>query len=103
MIKDKFLANSKRKFKDTKNESKYLLSKDKDDFFLIFDNCPYPIFLIDKKGGIKDINSSAIKLLKYDKHEIKGKFFTDLLENNSKKLVNNEFYILSKKRKTKKN
>ncbi len=102
MIKDKFLANSKRKFKDTKNESKYLLSKDKDDFFLIFDNCPYPIFLIDKKGGIKDINSSAIKLLKYDKHEIKGKFFTDLLENNSKKLVNNEFYILSKKRKTKK-
>jgi len=101
MIKNKFLANSKRKIKDTKNKSKYLPLKDEKDFFLIFGNCPYPIFLTDKKGKIEDINSAAIKLLKYDKHEIKGKSFIELLENNSKKLVNNEFYILSEKRKTK--
>ncbi len=101
MIKDKFSVNLKQKFKDKKNKSKYLLSKDEKAFFLIFNNCPYPIFLIDKKGGIEDINSAAIKSLKYDKHEIKGKSFANLLENSSKKLFSDEFHIFSKKRKIK--
>jgi PAS domain S-box-containing protein len=101
MIKDRFLMNSKQKVKDTKNESKYSLLENMKFFFLIFDNSPYPIFLLDKKGIIEDINSAAIKLLKYDRNKIKGKFFTELLESDSKKLFNDEFHILSKKRKVK--
>jgi PAS domain S-box-containing protein len=101
MIKDRFLMNSKQKVKDTKNESKYSLLEDMKFFFLIFDNSPYPIFLLDKKGIIEDINSAAIELLKYDRNKIKGKFFTELLESDSKKLFNDEFHILSKKRKVK--
>ena len=98
MIKDKFLTNSKHKFKDTKKEVKYLLSKNEETSSLIFDNCPYPIFLINKKGNIEDVNSAAIKLLKYDKHKIKGKPLTQLLENNSKKTINDVFDLLFKKR-----
>ena len=101
MIKDKFLTNSKQKIKDKKSQSKHLFLKDKGGFSLIFDNCPYPVFLIDKKDRIEDINLAAIRLLNYDKNEIKGKSFTELLEKNSKKLVADEFSILSRKKRIK--
>jgi PAS domain S-box-containing protein len=101
MIKDKFSTNSKQKTKGAKNESKYSLLEGEESFFLIFDNSPYPIFLLDKKGIIEDINSAAIKLLKYDRNKIKGKSFIELLESDSKKLFKDEFHILSKKRKAK--
>ncbi len=101
MIKNKFSANSKQKFKETKNKSKHSLVKDNQAFSLIFDNSPYPIFLIGQKGIIEDINSSALELLKYNKDEIKGKPITGLLEDSSKRSLNDEFNIPSKKRKTK--
>ncbi|MBN1694462.1 PAS domain S-box protein [candidate division WOR-3 bacterium] len=101
MIKDKFLTNSKKKVKDTKNESNYSILEDEGSLSLIFDSSPYPIFLLDRQGIIEDINSAAIKLLKFDRNKIKGKSFTELLESDSKKLFNDEFHILSKKRKAK--
>ncbi len=101
MIKDKILTNSKQEVKDTKKESKYPLLEDKESFSLIFDNSPYPIFLLNRQGIIKDINSAAIKLLKFDRNKIKGKSLTEFLESDSKKLFNDEFHILSKKRKAK--
>jgi PAS domain S-box-containing protein len=101
MIKDKFLSNSKQQVEDTKNELKYSLLEDEGTFSLIFDSSPYPIFLLDRQGIIEDINSAAIKLLKFDRNKIKGKPFAELLESDSKKLFNDEFHILSKRRKAK--
>ena len=101
MIKDKSLKNSKQKIKDAKKESKHLLLEDEESFFLLFDNSPYPIFLLDRQGIIEDINSAAIKLLKYDKNQIKGRSFTELLEGDSKKIFKDEFRVPSKKRKAK--
>jgi PAS domain S-box-containing protein len=101
MIKDEILTNSKRKTKNTKNGLKNPFVTDKKDFSLIFDNCPYPIFIIDKKGRTENINLAAIRLLKYDKNKMKGKSFVEFLEKKSKKLFNDEFYILSRKRRIK--
>jgi len=102
MIKDEFLVDVKQKTKNIENDIKYLVSKDEKAFFLIFDNCPYPIFLIDKKGIVEDLNKAAVKLLKFDKNEIKGNPFTKLLTKDSKKLVNNKFNTFTKKGNTNK-
>jgi PAS domain S-box-containing protein len=101
MIKDKFLANSKYKSNNLKNRSEYLISKDEKAFFLIFDNCPYPIFLLDKNGIIENINPAAIELVKFNKNKVEGKILTDLIENDSKKLFIDEFNILLKKKEAK--
>ena len=101
MNKDEFSVDLKQKSNFTDNDLKNSFSKDEKSFFLIFNNSPHPIFLIDKEGIVEDLNIDAINLLKFDRNKIKGKPFTELLESDSKKLFNNEFPILSKKLKAK--
>ncbi len=87
MIKDEFLVDSKQKSKNTGKDAKDLISEDEKSLFMIIDDYPLPIFIIDKKGLIEDLNKAAVKLLKYDKEEAKGKPLSELLPKNSKKLA----------------
>ncbi len=86
MSKDEFLVKLKQKSKITEDDLRYLSSKYKESFSLIFENYPYPILIINKKGLIEDLNKAAVKLLKYNKTKIKGKPLTELFTSDPEKL-----------------
>ncbi len=97
MTKDEFLLELKQKSDIAENDLKYLSSKYKKSFLLIFDNCPYPIFLINKRGLVEDLNLASVRLLKSNKNEIKGTTFKELLKEDSKNLFDNKFNVFIKK------
>jgi PAS domain S-box-containing protein len=86
MINDKSLVKSKQKSKIKDENLRHLYSKYKESFSLIFNNYPYPIIIINKKGLIEDLNKASIKLLKCSKAKIKGKPLTELFTSDTKKL-----------------
>jgi PAS domain S-box-containing protein len=96
MTKNEFLVKLKQKNKITENDLKLLSLEYQKSFFLIFDNCPYSIFLIDKKGVIGNLNSASAKLLKRDKEEIKGKSFKGLLKRNTRGSFEKRFNLFMK-------
>jgi PAS domain S-box-containing protein len=97
MSKDEVSVEIKQKSDREDNSSRYLSSKNKKSFFLIFDNCPYPIFLINKEGIIEDLNPAAVKLLKRGKNEIQHKSFEKLLKDELKNSFNEKFDTFIKK------
>ncbi|MEJ2307150.1 MAG: PAS domain-containing protein, partial [candidate division WOR-3 bacterium] len=97
MSKDEVSVEIKQKSDKKDNNLRYLSSKNKKSFFLIFDNCPYPIFLINKEGIIEDLNPASAKLLKRKKSEIQNKTFQKLLKEESEKSFNEKIDIFIKK------
>jgi len=97
MIKDEIELNLKQKSKNSEEKGRNSLSKDGKAFYLLFDNCPYPIFLLNKKGIIEDLNIAAVKLSGYNRDKTKGKAFIDLLTKDSRKLVTDRYNTLLKK------
>jgi len=97
MSKDEVSVEIKQKSDKKDNNLRYLSSKNKKSFFLIFDNCPYPIFLINKERIIEDLNPASAKLLKRKKSEIQNKTFQKLLKKESEKSFNEKFDIFIKK------
>ncbi len=97
MTKDEFLVKLKQKSEVMENDLRHLSSKYQKSFSLIFDICPYPIFLIDKKGSVEDLNPASVKLLKRNKDEIKDKPFKRLLKKSSRDSFEKRFNFLMKK------
>jgi PAS domain S-box-containing protein len=96
MIKNKFGVNLKQKSKKSKNKVRNLLSKNGKAFYLLFNNYPYPIFLLNKKGIIEDLNIAAVKLSGHKIERAKGKAFTSLLTKDSRKSVADKYNTLLK-------
>ncbi len=94
MPKDEIPVELKRKSDKWKDDIAYLSSKNA--FSLIFDNCPYPIFLIDREGTIENLNLAAARLLKRKKDELKNKPFKNLLKEESKGKFDKNFGIFIK-------
>ncbi len=97
MTKDDFIVNLKEKSDKAEDDLEYLYSEYKKSFLLIFDNCPYSIFLIDRRGSVEDLNLASVRLLKSKKNEIKGTAFKELLKEDSKNLFDKKFNALIKK------
>jgi PAS domain S-box-containing protein len=97
MTKDEILVKLKQKSDITEEDLKVLSLKYKKSFLLIFDYCPYPVFLLDKEGTVEDVNLASVKLLKRNKNKIKDKAFKELLEEDSKKLFERKFDAFIKK------
>jgi len=97
MSKDELSVGIKHKSDIKDNDLKYLSSKNKKSFSLIFDNCPYPIFLMNREGIIEDLNPASSKLLKRKQTEIQHKYFKELLKKESKKTFNEKFDMFIKK------
>jgi PAS domain S-box-containing protein len=97
MTKDEYPVKLKQKSESTENDLRYFSSKYKESFFLIFENCPYPIFLINKKGMVENSNLAAVKLLKGNrKDEIKDKPFKGLLKKSSRGSFEKRFNFFMK-------
>jgi len=96
MIKDEIELNLKQKSKNSEEKGRNSLSKDGKAFYLLFDNCPYPIFLLNKKGVIEDLNMAAVKLSGHNRDKAKGKAFIGLLTKDSRKSVSDKYNMLLK-------
>jgi PAS domain S-box-containing protein len=97
MIKNKLGSDLKQKSKILEENRTKSFSKDGKAFDLIFGNCPYPIFLLNREGKIEDLNPAVVKLLDYERNKIKGKIFIDLLTKDSRESFNDKYHTLLEK------
>jgi len=97
MIKNELGVNLKQKSKKSEDNVRNSIPENGKAFYLLFDNCPYPIFLLNKKGIIEDLNIAAVKLSEHNRDKTKGKAFIALLTKDSRKLVTDKYNTLLKK------